>query len=113
MGTTTEQATTKPQPTTPPPAAREPTAAPPEKATTRKKIIFVIIGIVAVAAIFWGVKTFIYSRGHETTDNAQVDGQIVPVVAKVGGYVTEVHVAENAHVEGHHHTERLGCEVLL
>jgi membrane fusion protein (multidrug efflux system) len=95
MGTTTEQATTKPQPTTPPPAAREPAAASPAKATTRKKIVFVIIGIVAVAAIFWGVKTFIYSRGHETTDNAQVDGHIVPVLAKVGGYVTAVLVQDN------------------
>ena len=99
MGTTTEQATTKPQPTTPPPAAREPAAAPPEKATTRKKIIFVIIGIVAVAAILWGVKTFIYSRGHETTDNAQVDGHIVPVLAKVGGYVTAVLVQDNDSVQ--------------
>jgi membrane fusion protein (multidrug efflux system) len=38
---------------------------------------------------------FIYSRGHETTDNAQVDGHIVPVLARVGGYVTAVLVQDN------------------
>jgi membrane fusion protein (multidrug efflux system) len=95
MGTTTEQATTQSQTTTPPPAAREPVAAPPEKTTTRKKIIFVLVGIAVVIALIWGIKTFIYSRGHETTDNAQVDGHIVPVLAKVGGYVTTVLVQDN------------------
>ena len=95
MGTTTEQATTQSQTTTPQPAAREPVIAPPEKTTTRKKIILAIVGVAVVIALIWGMKTFIYSRGHETTDNAQVDGHIVPVLAKVGGYVTAVLVQDN------------------
>jgi membrane fusion protein (multidrug efflux system) len=41
------------------------------------------------------VKQYTYGRAHETTDNAQVDGHIVPVLAKVGGYVRAVGVAEN------------------
>ncbi len=94
MGTTTEQATKQSQATTPSPA-REEVAAPLEKTTTRKKIIVVVIGIVVVIALIWGIKTFLYSRGHETTDNAQIDGHIVPVLAKVGGYVTAVLVQDN------------------
>jgi membrane fusion protein (multidrug efflux system) len=39
-----------------------------------------------------------YGRAHESTDDAAVDGHIVPVVAKVGGYVSKVTVAENDHV---------------
>ena len=96
MGTTTEQATTQSQhaATTPPP--REPVAAtPPAKGGTRKKIIIGIVIIAVVAALTWGIKTFIYSRSHETTDNAQVDGHIVPVLARVNGYVTAVLVQDN------------------
>ncbi|MDQ2767398.1 MAG: HlyD family secretion protein [Gemmatimonadota bacterium] len=98
MGTTTEQATTQSQ-TTPPPIAREPAAAAPAKTTTRKKIIFTVIAVAIVLALTWAIKTFIYSRAHETTDNAQVDGHIVPVLAKVGGYVTAVLVQDNDSVQ--------------
>jgi membrane fusion protein (multidrug efflux system) len=93
MGTTTEQATTQSQTTTPPP--REPVAAPPAKSGMRKKIILGVVAVAVVIALTWGIKTFIYSRGHETTDNAQVDGHIVPVLAKVNGYVTAVLVQDN------------------
>ncbi len=46
----------------------------------------------------WGYQRWSFARVHETTDNAQVDGHIIPVVAKVGGYVSAVTVGENAHV---------------
>jgi membrane fusion protein (multidrug efflux system) len=44
------------------------------------------------------VKQWLYGRSHESTDNAQVDGHLVPVLAKVSGYVTAVNVAENDRV---------------
>jgi membrane fusion protein, multidrug efflux system len=93
MGTTTEQLS-KPSPTTTPPP-REPVVTPPAKSTTRKKIIIGVVVVAAAIALTWAIKTFIYSRAHETTDNAQVDGHIVPVLAKVGGYVTAVLVQDN------------------
>jgi membrane fusion protein (multidrug efflux system) len=92
MGTTTEPASKQSQTTTPP--AREP-VAPPVKGTMRKRIIIGVIAIAVVIALVWAVRMFIYSRGHETTDNAQVDGHIVPVLARVGGYVTAVLVQDN------------------
>jgi len=59
----------------------------------------IIIPLVLLAAAgVWGYQRWSFGRGHETTDNAQVDGHIVPVVAKVGGYVTDVQVVENGHV---------------
>lgn len=58
-----------------------------------------IIPVVLLAgAGYWGFQRWSFARAHESTDNAQVDGHIVPVVAKVGGYVTAVNVAENGHV---------------
>ncbi len=51
------------------------------------------------AAAVWGVRRFQYARRHVSTDNAQVDGHVVPVLAKVGGYVSEVRVVDNEAVE--------------
>jgi membrane fusion protein (multidrug efflux system) len=93
MGTTTEQVS-KPAPTTTPPL-REPVVTPPAKSSMRKKIIIGVVILAVAIALTWGIKTLIYSRAHESTDNAQVDGHIVPVLAKVGGYVTAVLVQDN------------------
>ena len=60
-----------------------------------------MLGLVLLAALLgvgWGLKQWLYGRSHETTDNAQVDGHLVPVLAKVSGYVTAVNVAENDRV---------------
>src|SRR5678816_1004189 len=70
----------------------------PTKPSRRKYIVLPILGVVALVGIIWGVRKWSYGRSHESTDNAQVDGHIVPVLAKVGGYVTAVRVAENGHV---------------
>jgi len=57
-----------------------------------------ILVVLAIAGLLWGVKAFLYSRAHETTDDAQIDGHIIPVIAKVGGYIDGVHMEENAHL---------------
>jgi len=54
--------------------------------------------VVLLLALAWGGQKFLYARGHESTDDAAIDGHIVPVVAKVGGYVEKVNVGENDHV---------------
>ncbi len=60
----------------------------------------IIVPVVAVAAAgIWGFQRWSYSRIHESTDNAQIDGHIVPVVARVGGYVTAVAAVENGHMD--------------
>lgn len=60
------------------------------------RLLIPITLLVAVGS--WGVSRWTFTRAHESTDNAQIEGHIVPVVAKVGGYVTHVQVAENARV---------------
>ena len=66
--------------------------------STKKKIVLSLVGVVALILLFWGFQKWNYGRSHQTTDNAQVDGHIVPVLAKVGGYVKTVNVSENDHV---------------
>src|SRR5437868_8592143 len=55
--------------------------------------------VVAVLLLAWGAKAWWFARSHETTDDAQVDGHIIPVLAKVGGYVTVVRAQENRAVK--------------
>jgi membrane fusion protein (multidrug efflux system) len=64
-----------------------------------KNIRLLIPAALAIAGGVWGFNRWSFSQTHESTDNAQVDGHIVPVVAKVGGYVLTVNVGENAHVD--------------
>lgn len=64
----------------------------------RKRII-PIIAILVLAGLLWFGKQWWYGRAHESTDNAQVDGHLVPVLAKVGGYVSAVAVQENDSVK--------------
>lgn len=70
-----------------------------EKQPGRRHIMLGVGAVVLVLALIWGVRTWLYSTSHISTDDAAVDGHIVPVVAKVGGYVTSVSVTENAQVK--------------
>ena len=71
------------------------TAPPP---SNKGRIVLGLVIIAAIVGITWGAKQWLYGRSHESTDNAQVDGHLVPVLAKVSGYVTAVNVAENDRV---------------
>jgi membrane fusion protein, multidrug efflux system len=73
------------------------TAAAP--ASGKRSPVLPILIVVALIGIAWATKTFLYNQGHVTTDNAQVDGAIVPVLAKVGGFVRTLSVDENDHVK--------------
>jgi membrane fusion protein, multidrug efflux system len=70
-----------------------------EPRSPRRRQIAMGVGIlVAILTLIWGVQKWMYGRAHESTDDAAIDGHIIPVVAKVGGYVSKVTVAENDHV---------------
>ncbi len=58
-----------------------------------------VMGVVVLALTVLGVRKWWFGRSHVSTDNAQVDGHIVPVLGKVGGYVAEVRVDENQAVK--------------
>ena len=73
-------------------------AAEPDKPSTKKKFVVPIVIVLGLVLGFWAFQKWNYGRSHQSTDNAQVDGHIVPVLAKVGGYVKTVNVNENDHV---------------
>jgi membrane fusion protein (multidrug efflux system) len=69
-----------------------------DKPSSKKKFVLPIAIVVGILLLAWAFQKWNYGRSHESTDNAQVDGHIVPVLAKVGGYVKTVNVSENDHV---------------
>src|ERR1700712_3679058 len=62
------------------------------------KVLPIILGIVLIGGIIFGIKEYIYYSKHVDTDDAQIDGDISPVVARVGGYVDSIYFQENTHV---------------
>lgn len=62
------------------------------------KVLPIILGIILIGGIIFGVKEYIYFSKHVDTDDAQIDGDISPVVARVGGYVDSIMFEENTHV---------------
>ena len=97
MATTMEPTETRTRPAPPGPSA-PPAAAQPAKKGSRRTV-FMIMGVVLLGLLAIGVRRWWFGRSHVSTDNAQVDGHIVPVLPKVGGYVAEVRVAENQSVK--------------
>ncbi|HWH50821.1 MAG TPA: HlyD family secretion protein [Gemmatimonadaceae bacterium] len=81
-----------------PDSRSRPEASPEAPAGGRRRIVLpIVIALVALGAL-WGIKQWTYGRGHESTDDAAVDGHLVPVLAKVGGYVQAVTVSDDDHV---------------
>ncbi len=65
--------------------------------TTEKKkspIRFIILAIVLLVAGWFGYKKVSFALSHETTDNAQVETQITPVLPRVSGYVKSIAVKD-------------------
>ena len=57
------------------------------------------VGVVGLLVAIGVIGAWWYYAGRETTDDAQVDGHIVPVAARVGGTVAAVKVEDNQIVE--------------
>ena len=55
--------------------------------------------VVLIVALVAGILYYLDARHYETTDDAFVDARVFSVAAKVGGYVTDVFVTDNQHVE--------------
>src|SRR5262245_7950416 len=60
-----------------------------------RRLLTVLGGLVAIAAIAYGVYAWVYSLRHVTTDDAYVEGIIAPLSAKVAGHVVELRGEDN------------------
>src|SRR5213593_2136073 len=93
MATTIERETAQRSARPSPVSPEQP--ADPAKPSGRKRTVFIIMGVALLGLVAVGARRWIYSLSHVSTDNAQVDGHIVPILPKVGGYVLDVRTDEN------------------
>ncbi len=70
-----------------------------KKEKKKKPVRNIVLAVIAVVALIAGIPTFLYYHNHETTDDAQVEGHILPVMPRVGGYVDKVYVLDDQPVK--------------
>src|SRR5262249_20653263 len=75
------------------PSARERTVSPLQNPRVQIGLGILILGVAAVAVWLW------LTAGRQSTDDAQIDGYVTQVAARVGGTITKVLVNDNQLVE--------------
>ncbi|MCX3264365.1 HlyD family secretion protein [Pedobacter agri] len=64
----------------------------------KSKVVPIILGVLLIIGIVFGITEWNYFSKHVDTDDAQIDGDISPVVARVSGYVKDINFEENTRV---------------
>ena len=69
-----------------------------EAKKTNKKFIIIFTVLILVGGTY-GIYKYLHSRAHETTDDAQIEKNMNPIIPRVTGYVTKVYVKDNDFVK--------------
>lgn len=64
------------------------------KKPMNKKFTIALVVLVLVGGSY-GTYKYIHSQSHETTDDAQVEKNMSPIIPRVGGYISKVFVKDN------------------
>ena len=81
------------------PHAASTEAAPLEKPKKRNPLVLLVLAVVLLAGGYYGWTRYQFAKAHESTDDAQVEGDVYPVLPRVGGPVLRVQVDENQTVK--------------
>ena len=80
----------------PPAEPRKPSLSPEGLLSPRTRRLLIIGGVLLLA---FSIGLFLYFHNRETTDDAQVDGHITPIAAKISGRISKVLVDDNQAVK--------------
>ncbi|WP_306352182.1 HlyD family secretion protein [Flavobacterium sp. '19STA2R22 D10 B1'] len=69
-----------------------------EKKKTNKKFV-AILAVLVVLGGAYGIYKYIHSLSHESTDDAQIEKNMNPIIPRVTGYITKVYVKDNDYVK--------------
>lgn len=71
------------------------------KAASKKRnpIFIIVLALLVLGGGWFGYSKYQHSLHHEDTDDAQVSADIVPVIPRIAGYVTDVRVSDNQQVK--------------
>src|SRR5215813_3801216 len=65
----------------------------------KRPVYLIVAGLVLLIALVVTVRYWLYSRSHESTDDAFIDGHIIQISPKVTGYISRVYVTDNQQVQ--------------
>jgi membrane fusion protein (multidrug efflux system) len=69
-----------------------------EKKKTNKKFILIFTILIIVGGTY-GIYKYVHSKSHETTDDAQIEKNMNPIIPRVTGYITKVYIKDNDFVK--------------
>ena len=81
------------------PVAEQPDAEAARRPFYKRRSVIIIAAVVLVLGTIFGVRYWLYSRSHESTDDAFIDGHIIQVSPKASGYVAKIYVTDNQQVK--------------
>lgn len=65
----------------------------------KNKTFTIILAVLVVLGGYYGISKYIHSINNEETEDAQVNGNISPVIPRIAGYVSEVKIKDNQFVK--------------
>jgi len=77
------------------PAEAPTSPAPPNAKPRRKPSAALLAGLFALVMVAWGVRQYLGSRNRVSSDNAQIEGHVTPVAARIQAFVSQVRVDDN------------------
>ncbi len=83
----------------PPIEAESLAVIPRRRSGVRRVLLYGVVALLLLAGLVYGAQTIIFYSHHVTTDDAQLEGHIGPVLPKIAGYVTAVLVQDNQRVD--------------
>lgn len=64
-----------------------------------KSVLYAIVAVASLLIGYQGYRLYQHSKAFETTDDAQIDGNLIPINARVGGYIGQIYFHENEAVK--------------
>ena len=65
----------------------------------RRRVNPIVVGLILIMLLAIGIGWYLYARQFEDTDDAQIDGHLNPVAARVDGTIKAVYIDDNQHVQ--------------
>jgi membrane fusion protein, multidrug efflux system len=89
----------------------EEVTTPKKKGPIRRALPF-LFGAILIAGAIYGWHIIQYNKVHESTDDAQINADISPIIPRVAGYVTTITVADNDKVDSNQVLAQLDAQDL-
>lgn len=64
------------------------------KQTKKFKPVYVILPLILLVGGFYGVKKISHALHYESTDNAQIESNALPVISRIAGYADSVYLSD-------------------